>query len=203
MAWVEKLLAPLLGIAIEKWVDILPALIKRIKAWDAKAEGPVLDYLKQNEKTSKEAEEIVETAEAERYDVFSEAFRLLGERYGFNKMMPLIDAWRHTGGKLTGFFGPDEEIVPWQNEFEFTTATIMLMPDFIKNRLPIVKELRTLADSPTFLMIVTYAPLLGKEFADKIQKDRDIDDILKAFRIIHQEIITGTAAGKRIIDLID
>lgn len=65
MAWVEKLLAPLLGIAIEKWVDMLPALIKKIKAGDAKPEGPVLDYLKQNEKTSKEAEQIVETAEAE------------------------------------------------------------------------------------------------------------------------------------------
>ncbi|MBP6921669.1 hypothetical protein KBB89_03955 [Candidatus Gracilibacteria bacterium] len=203
MAGAEKLLAPLIGIAIEKGIDILPELIKRIKAGDAKAEGPVLDYLKQNEDTHEEAEKIVETAEAERYDVFSEAFRLLGEKYGFNKMMPLIDAWRHTGGKLTGFFGPDEEIVPWQNEFEFTTATMMLMPDFIKNRLPIVKELRTLADSPTFLMIVTYAPLLGKEFSEKIQQDRDIDDILKAFRIIHQEIITGTAAGKRIIDLID
>lgn len=182
---------------------MLPELIKRIKAGDAKAEGPVLDYLKQHEDTHQEAEDIVENAEKERFDVFSEAFRLVGERYGFNKMMPLIDAWRHTGGKLTGFFGPDAEIVPWQNEFEFSTAIMMLMPDSWKDSLPYVKELRTLADSPTFLKIVANVPLLGQEAADKIKKDRDIDDIVKAFRIVHQEIIVGSAVGKRIIDLID
>lgn len=80
---------------------------------------------------------------------------------------------------------------------------IMLMPDFISDRMPIVKELKTLADSPTFLKIVTFTPLLGEEFADKIKTGRDVDYIVKAFRIIHQEIIVGTAVGKRIIDLID
>lgn len=203
MAGIDTLLKPLLGIALEKWVDMLPELIKKIKAGDTRAEGPVLDYLKSREDTSEEAETIVENAEKERFDIFSEWFRLVGERYGFNKMMPLIDAWSQTGGKLTGLLAPDEEIVPWQNEFEFTTAMIMLMPDFISDRMPIVKELKTLADSPTFLKIVAFTPLLGEEFADKIKTGRDVDDIVKAFRIIHQEIIVGTAIGKRIIDLID
>lgn len=115
--------------------------------------------------------------------------------------MPLIDAWRHTGGKLTGFFGPDEEIVPWQNEFEFTTAIIMLTPDFIKNRMPIVKELRTLADSPTFLTIVTHTPLLWKEFADKIKKDKDIDDIVKAFVLSTRKLSQEQLLARELLTL--
>lgn len=134
-----------------------------------------------------EAEKTGAEGQKERSSLFGEVWESFLNRF-FPNVSKILDL-----GSAAGLKEGDIEAVPWQNEFETITALSLFVPDFILHYIT-----DPFAESDKFLTLVEYWPLLGKETADLIRKDKNPDDVVNAIRVMHQDMVTGKVGLEQI-----
>ncbi len=146
-----------------------------------KTGNPLMDmFLSSGMVTPTEVSERTAETKKDRESLFGEVWESILARY-----FPNISKWLDIAS-AAGFKQGDEEVVPWQNEFEAVTAFTLFMPDFM---LRYVTD--PFAESEVFLSLVEKWPGLGKSYTDKIRERNDPDDVINVLRIMHQDLIVG------------
>jgi len=134
-----------------------------------------------NKETAAKSKDIEGKYKEKRHSLFGEVFESFLARY-----FPNVSKFMDIGTSVVPFMNKDDEIFAWQNEFETITAFTLLIPDFL---------LRTVTDpianSETFLTVLSHWPLKGEEFANKIRSDKNPDDVINALRLMHQDLATS------------
>ncbi|HRY91592.1 MAG TPA: hypothetical protein P5229_04605 [Candidatus Gracilibacteria bacterium] len=145
-------------------------------------------------KEQQEAQKTQENAEKERAGIFTEAFSSVLTRYfpNVSKLTTLASA----GMDLAGIRKRAPEAHPLQNEIDNILALTLLVPDFMLKKVtdPFVK-------SEKFMTLVEHWPLLPQDMVQKIKKENyDPDDVINVFRVMSQDLSSGTVVISRLIE---
>ncbi len=140
--------------------------------------------------TASEALKVRETAQSEREGIFDSLWNVGGEvgESWLSRNFPVVSQIFDVAGWVIG--NKDEEAFAWQNEFETLSALTMFIPDFLLRHMT-----DPIANSDIFIKILRNWPLGGDDFADRIESKGDPDDVIQAFRMIHQDLTTGKVSG--------
>lgn len=167
---------------LEKLKGFSNDILEKFKSLQGSAEekrGTLFDEVVDSKKSKDEAEKF----KGERSGLFGEVWESYLAR-SFPNVSKFMDL-----GSTFHFFKKDSEVLAWQNEFESITALTLLIPDFL---LRVVTD--PIANSETFMTVLKHWPVKGEEFAAKIEKDKNPDDVVSALRLINQDLTTSKVA---------
>lgn len=157
--------------------------------------NPLFNWLKEKMGFKKKAESIREDSEKYRSSILKEVLYSVLDRYA--PRLSKLGSLAKTAGRLVGI-GKGDESLAWENEFETITGLSLVIPDSMLGVLT-----NRFTGEGTFSAIVGYWPGMPDHFEEKIKDPNcDPDDVISILRIMHQDIVAGTATVLKVADLI-
>ncbi len=131
--------------------------------------------------TAEKSGDIEDKYKEKRHSLFGEVFESMLARY-----FPNVSKFMDISTSVIPFTSKDDEIFAWQNEFETITAFTVLVPDFLLRKIT-----DPIAESETFLKVLSHWPLKGEDFANDIKSTKNPDTVINALRLMHQDLATS------------